>query len=485
MGDPREGASSGLDSPFLTVPPEDHIAGNRLAFAIWDGFPVSPGHALVIPRRVVASWWEATEAERSDLFALVEEVKECIDREHAPDGYNVGFNAGEAAGQTVPHLHIHVIPRYVGDVPDPRGGIRDVIPEKGNYLGGATPAARAEPHGTFELFDGHRRPLEDELLRQLRDDRHDRVDLVVSFIMRSGLALIDEALQDALERGARIRILTTDYLEITEHAALARLLDLVSDTGDIRAMRFEGLQVRVFRDAATSFHPKAYLFWSSTGAAATVVIGSSNLSHSGLTGGVEWNVAIASAGEALERFQELWNDPRSIELSAEWLRTYRPDQEVRRVPPVVEVAEAPVQPVEPRPIQREALVALEQTRAAGHRAGLVVMATGLGKTWLAAFDSARPQFRRVLFVAHREEILRQGRDVFRRVQPDGDLGLYFGEEKNPDARIVFASVQTLARRLARFRPEEFDYIVVDEFHHAAAALTAGSLTTSRRSSCWA
>jgi superfamily II DNA or RNA helicase len=122
----------------------------------------------------------------------------------------------------------------------------------------------------------------------------------------------------------------------------------------------------------------------------------------------------------------------------------------------------------PRPVQQEALRALEQTRLQGFHSGLVVMATGLGKTWLAAFDTARPQFRRVLFVAHREEILRQSLDVFRRVQPDGDLGLYYGGEKQPGARVVFAGVQTLAGNLHRFAPDRFDYIVVDEFHHAAA-----------------
>ena len=125
-------------------------------------------------------------------------------------------------------------------------------------------------------------------------------------------------------------------------------------------------------------------------------------------------------------------------------------------------------PPAPRPVQRDAITALEQTRLEGFRRGLVVMATGLGKTWLAAFDTARPQFRRVLFVAHREEILRQSLEVFRRVQPDADLGLYYGGAKQSGARILFAGVQTLAGNLDHIEPDRFDYIVIDEFHHAAA-----------------
>ncbi len=97
------------------------------------------------------------------------------------------------------------------------------------------------------------------------------------------------------------------------------------------------------------------------------------------------------------------------------------------------------------------------------------MATGLGKTWLAAFDAARPEVNRVLFVAHREEILKQSRDVFRRVIPDATMGLYHGgEKKSPNAAFVFASVQTLSRNLDHFASDAFDYIAVDEFHHAAA-----------------
>jgi superfamily II DNA or RNA helicase len=169
----------------------------------------------------------------------------------------------------------------------------------------------------------------------------------------------------------------------------------------------------------------------------------------------------------LSAFERLWSDPRSRPLTHELLADYR-----RRSRPAVHTAgvvpEPPATPPALRPVQQEALAALEQTRQEGFRRGLVVMATGLGKTWLAAFDTARPQFRRVLFLAHREEILRQSLEVFRRTQPDADLGLYHGGSKQPGARILFASVQTLAGNLHRFASDRFDYVVVDEFHHAAA-----------------
>jgi diadenosine tetraphosphate (Ap4A) HIT family hydrolase len=104
-----------------------------LAIALWDGYPVSPGHALIIPRRHTPSWFDATESERSALLTLLDSAKVVIDQRHRPDGYNIGVNVGAAAGQTVFHLHIHLIPRFAGDVADPRGGVRHVIPAKANY----------------------------------------------------------------------------------------------------------------------------------------------------------------------------------------------------------------------------------------------------------------------------------------------------------------------------------------------------------------
>jgi diadenosine tetraphosphate (Ap4A) HIT family hydrolase len=123
-----------VTSPFLQLPQEAHVASNALAFAIRDGFPVSPGHTLIVPRRLVATWFEATREEQVAMLELLDVVKAQLDAELQPNGYNIGVNVGPAAGQTVMHLHMHLIPRFAGDVPDPRGGIRHVIPGKGNYL---------------------------------------------------------------------------------------------------------------------------------------------------------------------------------------------------------------------------------------------------------------------------------------------------------------------------------------------------------------
>ncbi len=422
----------------------------------------------MVPFRQIATWWEASAEERADLLALVDDVKQVLDERYRPDGYNVGFNAGAAAGQTVDHLHLHVIPRYAGDVDDPRGGVRHVIPGRGNYL--APPAAvqpRAAAREPWLIDAGSEdRRLKLELIRCLRAEAFDRIDLVVSFIMRSGLALILDRIEDAVERGARVRILTTDYLQITDPDALAGLLDVQEASADLAGE----LQARVWRDPLSSFHPKAYLFSSSTTPEAMAFVGSSNLSQSGIDGGVEWNLGVDTVRPLLASFERLWGNPRTIALDHDFLRTYRRERPARDVEPVPigVVIEPPVQPVAPTEIQREALTALEATRTDGYRAGLVVMATGLGKTWLAAFDSSRPAVRRTLFIAHREEILRQSRDVFRRVRPSCELGLYYGQAKQPDADVVFASIQTMTNRLDEFAPDAFDYVVVDEFHHAAA-----------------
>jgi diadenosine tetraphosphate (Ap4A) HIT family hydrolase len=119
--------------PFCTLPPERIIDSNDLALVIRDGYPVSPGHTLVIPKRHIGSWFEVTQAEQQALLDLLAKAKAVLETEFKPDGYNIGINDGPTAGQTVPHLHIHLIPRYKGDLADPRGGVRWIIPEKAKY----------------------------------------------------------------------------------------------------------------------------------------------------------------------------------------------------------------------------------------------------------------------------------------------------------------------------------------------------------------
>lgn len=120
--------------PFCKVESErEIIESSLLSVAFYDGFPVSPGHALIIPKRHVSSFFDLSKEERQDLLNLADSVKRILEERYHPDGYNIGINVGEAAGQSIFHVHMHLIPRYQGDVPSPRGGVRGVIPTKQNY----------------------------------------------------------------------------------------------------------------------------------------------------------------------------------------------------------------------------------------------------------------------------------------------------------------------------------------------------------------
>jgi diadenosine tetraphosphate (Ap4A) HIT family hydrolase len=124
---------TGPTSPFLDIPTSAWLAANERCFAVADRYPVSPGHTLLVTRRLVATWWEASRAEQQALLDLATEVKSLLEARHDPDGWNLGVNVDAAGGQTVPHLHLHLIPRFTGDVPDPRGGVRHMIPGRGDW----------------------------------------------------------------------------------------------------------------------------------------------------------------------------------------------------------------------------------------------------------------------------------------------------------------------------------------------------------------
>jgi len=126
--------------PFCTLPADRVLLASPLALVLRDAYPISPGHTLIIPRRHIASFFELTAEERADLLTLLDQARVGLDTEFHPDAYNIGINDGPAAGQTIGHLHIHLIPRYAGDQPDPRGGVRWIFPDKADYW-----TARADP----------------------------------------------------------------------------------------------------------------------------------------------------------------------------------------------------------------------------------------------------------------------------------------------------------------------------------------------------
>jgi superfamily II DNA or RNA helicase/diadenosine tetraphosphate (Ap4A) HIT family hydrolase len=470
--------------PFCAPGPDRTFHTGPLTLGLWDVFPVSPGHALLVTKRHIASWFDATSHEQAELIAAVGIARAQIERSHDPHGFNVGINIGESAGQTIPHLHVHVIPRYRGDVADPRGGVRFVIPGRANYLA-PSPAGwlaadrdsqllspslelAALPH-IRALIAGGDDPLLPHVIAHI--DRAVRADLAVAFVLETGFSLLEAHLDDLLDRGGRLRLLTGDYLGVTEPNVLLHLLDL-------RERHPERTELCVFESAGGSFHPKSYIFHDAAGGGVALV-GSSNLSRIALLAGVEWNFRTitsrdpAAFADVVAGFEALLRHPNTHVLDAKWIERYRARRPSIRSVPEREFAppdEAPAAPPEPHAIQQRALAALEATRVEGNSAGLVVLATGLGKTWLAAFDSARSEFKRILFVAHRDEILRQALSTFRRIRPDARLGLYTGQEKASDADVLFASIQTLGRQahLRRFDSKEFDYLIVDEFHHAAA-----------------
>ncbi|MFY0563686.1 DEAD/DEAH box helicase family protein [Archangium lansingense] len=467
-----------MSSPFLKVPESEWVASNALSFAIRDRFPVSPGHTLVIPRRQVATWFDASPEEQRAIFELVDVVRSGLNESTPrPDGYNIGINVGEAAGQTVFHLHVHVIPRYRGDMADPRGGVRHVIPGKGNYL-----VASAKPLATGGLEDPFQRHL-DPLFARATD-----VAVLAAFVQDSGLEVLRESVEAALARGARVRILTGDYLAITQATALRRLLDWMDESAARRGTEEQSETPRGTFEARVveteklgrSFHPKSWRF-EGPGLGAAFV-GSSNVSHAALRTGVEWNLRVErdrdphAWQEVVAAFESWW--ARALRFDAAWIERYaaRARQVARPLPSDDAELEYLEPPRQPHEVQREALEALAQSRRDGRQRALVVLATGLGKTLLAAldveaFEKARKQRARVLFLAHRAELLAQAAETFRRQLPESRFGWFVADQSDLDGNVVFASVQKLSRpdSLAKLREvPHFDYVVVDEVHHAAA-----------------
>lgn len=319
-------------------------------------------------------------------------------------------------------------------------------------------------------------------LKELSQDAT-QISWITAFAMKSGVKLMLETLKEAHRREADIQLLVGDYLSITQPDALVMLREALPNA-----------EIRLFRTHGQSFHPKAYLFRHAD--TQHVIVGSSNLSKSALTTGVEWSLHTVNEEtfeEAIQEFQKVFYAANTVPVNDLTIARYRKVyDEANKTMPLskqwddadaaelmygfdtgaevgFEAREAyAVTKLEPRPAQKLALRALEETKAQGYDKAMVVMATGLGKTYLSAFFARG--FKRVLFVAHRDEILEQAKAAFTHVHPARSAGFYNGVEKSLDSDMTFASIYTIAQKshLKQFSRDAFDLIVVDEFHHAAA-----------------
>lgn len=305
--------------------------------------------------------------------------------------------------------------------------------------------------------------------------------------MESGVKLLLGDLKEAIGRGVKIRLLTGNYLHITEPSALYLIREALG----------EHLDLRLYNVPNKSFHPKAYMFHNPL--QSEIYVGSSNISRGALTKSVEWNYRFTKSSnptdfdhfyqtfldlfehhstvvtdEVLAAYSKSWTKPRIFAKPEEqqaWDEEQGVDMPLGEESEIDFQQERQVIPLyEPRGAQIEALYALKHTREEGWDRGIVVAATGIGKTYLAAFDSK--DYKRILFVAHREEILKQAEDSFKKVRQTDDTGFFYGNQKDSDKEATFALVQTLGKseylNEAFFAPDAFDYIIIDECHHATA-----------------
>lgn len=338
------------------------------------------------------------------------------------------------------------------------GGIRSEVPR---------PALSLRRTGL--LVNGRRDvQIASEIAREIPSA--DRIDLLCAFVRHSGLRLFRSELEERVGEGARVRVIASVYTGSTERRALDALVDL-------------GAEVKVsYEVARTRLHAKAWLFHRHSGLH-TAYIGSSNLTHTAQVDGLEWNVRVSAAEnpEVIDRFaatfEQYWQEPE--------FEDYTPRRDSERLDAALSRQRGDagtgdgtlltlLVDVTPKPHQAVALEALEAERLRGYHRNLVVAATGTGKTWIAAFDFKRQRdqgkARSLLFIAHRDEILLQSQQVFQLVMREPGFGeRLVGGERPRAGRHVFASVQSLANRIDEIDPDDFDVIIVDEFHHAAAA----------------
>lgn len=285
----------------------------------------------------------------------------------------------------------------------------------------------------------------------------DEFIISVAFVTLGGVTMILEQLKDLEARGVKGKILTGDYLTFTQPKALKKLLE------------FKNIELKVLSDE--KFHAKGYFFRK--GDIWTMIVGSSNLTQTALTVNFEWNLKINSlkdgkiATEILNNFYDVFNKIPALDMDSllEYERVYNLSKEYtkKKKQEIREYKE-----ITPNIMQKQALENLNNLRNY-ERKGLLISATGTGKTYLSAFDVRNANPKRVLFIAHRKTILQKAKETYENILRDKKIVIY-GEEDIDEADIIFAMIQTLSKEnhMTKFSPNYFDYIVVDEVHHGGA-----------------
>lgn len=308
----------------------------------------------------------------------------------------------------------------------------------------------------------------DYVLTSLLDelDRCDSFIFSVAFITESGLAMLKSHLADLKNRGITGKILTSNYLNFNQPKIFRELLKIAN------------VEVRV--TSLSGFHAKGYVFQHK--GYSTIILGSSNLTAAALKANYEWNVKLTSykQGGLLEQFQsefeKEWHN--AIPLTNLWIQAYqilfeevqKADQRDNQAVKLIPQTNSSV--IFPNKMQQSALRNLQNLRSTGEQKGLVISATGTGKTYLSAFDVKNFAPERMLFIVHREQILQKAITDYQRIigGKDNDYGILTGNSKDSDAKFLFATIQTISKTLilTTFNPKEFDYILIDEVHKAGA-----------------
>ena len=289
--------------------------------------------------------------------------------------------------------------------------------------------------------------------------------LSVSFIKKAGLVLFQREIEEALERGAKGRIITSTYQNFTDIASLKDFLALQNKYDNFECH----LDMNCFGE--NGFHSKGYLFEYDD--SIEIIVGSSNITRFALLKNIEWNISLISKNniesydEAIKNFEYLWD--RTFKLSEDVIKQYNFVLDYAIEKWDMDYINPLTQNIVPNSMQRKALKELTRYRDTGVKRALIISATGSGKTYLAAFDARNFDAKRVLFVVHRETILKDAKQTFMNVfGAEKTCGLYTGNSKDLDCDFVFASSNMLARHLTEFDKNEFDYICYDEVHHIVA-----------------